>query len=401
MKYDFDEVIDRHNTFSMKWDCRGFHVTLGLTERFDEDTIPIHTADMDFRCAKPIQDALQKVVDHNIYGYTGTFLPGYGMCYYEAITGWFKRHHDWDIKPEEIIYINGTVEAIRQCICAFTEPGEGVMINRPIYTPFTSTILSTKRKVVNSPLINDGSGYYTVDFDDFERKAADANTKLFLLCNPHNPTGRIFTDEELRRMAEICRRHGVVIASDEIHGDLIRKESVFHPIAKVAGTKGIVSLTSLNKTFNIAGLQASNIVIQDPELFRIYRERASHITPNPFTVAATVAAYNEGQEWLDQVNEYLDGNIDFALDFFKKHMPKVKIRRPDGTYILWMDFRDTGLSPEEIHKRIYVQANVMLEGGPQFDPERGAGFERMCVPTRRSLLKEALERIAAQFTDVM
>lgn len=400
MKYNFDEVIDRHNTFSMKWDCRDFHVMLGLTDRFDEDTIPIHTADMDFRCAEPIRQALQKVVDHNIYGYTGTFPPGYGMRYYEAVMGWFDRHYGWKMSPEQIIYINGTVEAIRQCINAFTEPGDGVMINRPIYTPFTGTILQTKRTVVNSPLINDGTGYYTVDFDDFERKAALESTRLLLLCNPHNPTGRIFTDEELLRMAEICRRHHVVIAADEIHGDLIRKESVFHPIATVAGPEGIVSLTSLNKTFNIAGLQASNIVIQDEQLMKRYRAGASFITPNPFTAAATVAAYNEGQEWLDQVNEYLDGNIDFTLDFFARRMPKVKIRRPDGTYILWMDFRETGLTAEQIHRRIYVQANVMLEGGLQFDPERGAGFERMCVPTRRSLLSEALERIAAQFADV-
>ena len=400
MKYDFDEVIDRHGTYSLKWDCRDFHVKLGLTDRFDRDTIPVHTADMDFRCAEPIRLALRKVTDHTIYGYTGTFPPGFGMRYYEAIMGWFDRHYGWKIKPEEIIYINGTVEAIRQCILAFTEPGDGVMITRPVYTPFTSTILHTKRTVVNSPLQNDGEGYYTVDFDDFEAKAADEKTKLFLLCNPHNPTGRIFTDEELLKMAEICRRHNVIIAADEIHGDLIRRESVFHPIATVAGPEGIASLTSLNKTFNIAGLQASNIVIQDAELMQRYRAGASFITPNPFTVAATVAAYNEGQEWLDQVRDYLDGNIDFTLDFFRRNLPEVKIRRPDGTYILWMDFRGTGLSPEEVHKRIYVQANVMLEGGPAFDPERGAGFERMCVPTRRSLLRAALDRIGYQFNGV-
>lgn len=400
MKYDFDEVIDRHGTFSMKWDCRDFHVMLGLTERFDEDTIPIHTADMDFRCAKPIQEALQKVVDHNIYGYTGIFPPGYAQRYYDAVTGWFQRHYAWTIRPQEIIYINGTVEAIRQCIRVFTQPGEGVMINRPVYTPFTGTILQEKRTVVNSPLEDDGTGYYTFTFEDLERKAALPETKLLLLCNPQNPTGRIFTDQELLEVARICRKHNVVIAADEIHCDLIRKGQVFHPIATVAGPEGIVSMTSLNKTFNIAGLQASNIVIQDPALMERYQANADRITPNPFTVAATVAAYNEGEEWLSQVKDYLDDNIDFTLEFFAKHLPKVRIRKPDGTYILWMDFRGTGLSAEEIHKRIYVQANVMLEGGAQFDPERGAGFERMCVPTRRSLLKEALERIAAQFTDV-
>ena len=397
MKYNFDEVIDRHDTFSMKWDCPEFHINLGVTERFDSDTIPIHTADMDFRCAEPIRKALQKVVDHNIYGYTAAFPFGTGMKYYDAVTGWFSRRNSWEIKPEEIIYCNGTVEAIRNAIIALTSPGDGVMINRPIYTPFTSTIQRTGRTVVNSPLINN-DGYYTIDFDDFEQKAADEKTKLLLLCHPHNPTGRIWTDSELIKMADICRRHGVIIVADEIHGDLIRRGNVFRPIVTVAGPEGIITCTALNKTFNIAGLQATNIVIQDPALMERYRQGANMITPNPFTVAATIAAYNEGEEWLQQLNEYLDGNIDWVLDFLREKMPKVRCRRPEGTYIMWLDFRDYGLSAEEIHKRIYVDANVMLEGGKMFDPERGAGFERICVPTRRALLSEAMNRIAAQFS---
>ena len=398
MKYNFDEIIDRHDTFSMKWDCRELHVMLGITPRFDEDTIPIHTADMDFRCCEPIQRALRKVTDHNIYGYTGAFPFGTGMKYYDAICGWFKRRMDWDISPDQITYINGTMEAIRSCIEVFSEPGDGVLITRPVYTPFTGTILKTGRQVVNSPLINN-DGWYEIDFEDFERKAALESTKIFLLCNPHNPTGRIWSDEDLIRLADICRKNHVVIVADEIHGDLIRRESVFHPIAKVAGPEGIITCTALNKTFNIAGLQATNMVFQDKSLHEEYMKKANHITPNPFTAAATVAAYNEGEEWLEQLIDYLDGNIDFVINWFKEHMPKVKIHRPEGTYILWMDFRDYGLTAEEIRERIYVRANVMLESGNQFDPERGDGFERMCVPTRRSLLKKALERIEAQFPE--
>lgn len=398
MKYDFDEVIDRHGTYSMKWDCRELHVMLGITPRFDLDTIPVHTADMDFRCCKPIQDALMKVAEHNIYGYTNTTPFGTGMEYYNAIIGWFKRRMDWDITPDQIMYINGTMEAIRACIEAFSEKGDGILITRPVYTPFTGTILKTGRQVVNSPLINN-DGWYEIDFEDFEQKAALESTKVFLLCNPHNPTGRIFSDEELLRLADICRRHHVLIVADEIHGDLIRRESVFHPIAKVAGAEGIITCTALNKTFNIAGMQATNMVFQDPELMKQFRERSNFVCPHPFTVAATVAAYNEGEEWLDQLITYLDDNIDYVINFFKERMPKVKIHRPEGTYILWMDFRGYGLSAAEIRKRIYEDANVMLESGNQFDPERGDGFERMCVPTRRSLLKEALERIAAQFPE--
>ena len=178
----------------MKWDFPQFHVKFGVTERFDENTIPIHTADMDFRCAKPIQDAMMKVAEHNIYGYTAAFAEGVGMKYHEAIINWFKRRNGWEIKPEEIVYINGTVEAIRSAILSFSNEGDGIMITRPIYTPFTSTILATHRTVVNSPLVNaNNDGYYTIDFEDFEKKAADEKTKVFLLCSPHNPTGRIWT----------------------------------------------------------------------------------------------------------------------------------------------------------------------------------------------------------------
>lgn len=397
MKYDFDEVIERHGTFSMKWDYPEFLKTFGVTERFDSDTIPIHTADMDFRCAKPIQDAVMALAQHNIYGYTAAFTESCGMKYYDAVTGWFDRKYGWKIDPHEVIYVNGTIEALKIAIRTFTKPGEGVLINRPIYSPFSSSIEGLGRVVVNSPLKEEGAdGHYVVDYEDFEKKAADENTKMFILCHPHNPTGRIWTDEELKKMADICRRHGVIIASDEVHADLIRKDSVFHPLATVVGPEGVISCTALNKTFNLAGLQATNVIIQDKKLYDQYFPNA-FVVPNPFTVAATIAAYNEGEEWLEQVNAYLDDNIDWVLNFLHERMPKVRCYRPEGTYILWMDFRAYGLTAEEIHKKIYIDANVVLEGGLGFDPENGAGFERVCVPTRRSLLAEAFERIAKQF----
>lgn len=397
MHYNFDEVIERHGTFSMKWDYPEFLKKYGVTERFDADTIPIHTADMDFRCAKPIQDAVMQLAQHNIYGYTAAFNEGIGLKYYEAVTGWFKRKYDWSIAPEQMLYVNGTIEAIKIAIRTFSKPGDGVLINRPIYSPFTSSIEGAGRVVVNSPLKEVGqAGNYTVDFEDFERKAAEPHTKIFLLCSPHNPTGRIWTDEELLQMAQICRKHQVVIVADEIHGDLIRKDSVFHPIVKVAGPEGIVTCTAVNKTFNLAGLQATNVVIQDSALFAKFLPNC-FVVPNPFTVAAVIAAYNEGEQWLEQLKDYLDGNIDWVLQFLKERMPKVRCYRPAGTYILWLDFRAYGLTAEEIHKRIYVDANVVLEGGLMFDPENGAGFERVCVPTRRALLAEAFERIAQQF----
>jgi cysteine-S-conjugate beta-lyase len=396
LKYNFDEIIDRRGTFSLKWDYAEFLKTYGITERFDEDTIPVHTADMDFRCAQPISDALKKLAEHNIYGYTGVFPYGAGLKYYEAIIRWFQERRNWTIRPEEIVYVNGTVEAVKLAIQAFTEKGDGVLINRPIYSPFAMVIHNTGRVVVNSQLRNN-NGYYTVDFEDFEAKIADAKTKLFILCHPHNPTGRIWMDEELTRMAEVCKKHGVIIVADEIHGDLIRKGSEFHPLASVVDPCGIVTCTAVNKTFNLAGLHATNVVIQDPGLREKFIDSIGWVMPNPFTIAAVIAAYNEGEEWLAQLRDYLDGNIDWVLNFLEKRMPKVKCLRPEGTYIMWMDFSGYGLSAQEIHKKIYIDANVVLEGGAMFDPDHGDGFERICVPSPRAVIQEVFERIARQF----
>jgi cysteine-S-conjugate beta-lyase len=396
LKYNFDEVIDRTGTFSLKWDYAEFLKTYGITERFDEETIPVHIADMDFKCAQPISDALKRLTEHNIYGYTAVFPYGAGLKYYEAIIRWFKNRRNWTIQPQEIVYVNGTVEAAKLAIQAFTEKGDGILINRPIYSPFAMVIRKTGRVVVNSQLRHN-DGYYTIDFEDFEVKAADEKTRLFILCHPHNPTGRIWTDEELIRMTDICRKHGVIIVADEIHGDLIRKDLEFHPLASVAGPKGILTCTAVNKTFNLAGLHATNVVIQDPGLKTRFVDSIGWITPNPFTIAAVIAAYNEGAEWLEQLLEYLDRNIDWVLDFLKRKMPKVKCFRPEGTYIMWMDFREYGLSAKEVHRKIYIDANVVLEGGALFDPEHGDGFERICVPTRQAVLEEVFERIARQF----
>lgn len=399
MRYDFDEIIDRKGTFSMKWDCGGFLKNYGVTEHFDEDTIPLHSADMDFRCPQPISAAIKKLADHNIYGYTAVFPNGIGMTYYNAIIRWFREKRNWVIKPEEIIYVNGTVEAVELVIKAFTAKGDGVLLNRPIYSTFTKVIEGTGRVVVNSQLVNN-DGYYTIDFEDFEAKASNRNTKLFILCHPHNPSGRIWNDAELKKMAEICKKHDILIITDEIHGDLVRKGLEFHPLATVVDPCGIITCTAANKTFNLAGLQASNVVIQDPEIRAYFKESIGLITPNPVTLAAAIAAYNEGEEWLEQLRDYIDGNIDWVLEFLKTKMPRVKCLRPEGTYIMWLDFRGYGLSAKEIHRKIYIDANVVLEGGATFDPENGDGFERICVPTRRALLEEALERIALQFNDM-
>lgn len=382
----------------MKWDgpslMESFFPGIGECEK---EPLCVFTADMDFQCAESIREELQKIVDRNLYGYTG-LAPTAEVCkpYYDAVTGWFKRHYGWEIDPETIVYTPGTVNAVDIAIKTFSKEGEGVLINPPIYGPFAMSIEGAGRKVVRSPLINTG-GYYTVDFTGFEEKAKDPNTKIFILCSPHNPTGRIWTPEELRRMYGICTANGVVVVTDEIHGDLIRKGETFHPMATVVDGKNLVSCTAANKTFNLADLKTTNVVIRDPEMRAQYSKSLGFTFPNIFTIAATIGAYNGGQEWLDQVRNYLDGTIDWVLDFVKEKMPRVKIRRPEGTYVLWMDFRGYGLTPDEVNDRILKKAGVVLERGEMFDQELGAGFQRICVPTQRAVIQECFRRMEEVF----
>ena len=398
MTYDFDRPVDRRGTYSMKWDgpslMESFFPGIGECEK---EPLCVFTADMDFQCAESIREELQKIVDRNLYGYTG-LAPTAEVCkpYYDAVTGWFKRHYGWEIDPETIVYTPGTVNAVDIAIKTFSKEGEGVLINPPIYGPFAMSIEGAGRKVVRSPLINTG-GYYTVDFAGFEEKAKDPNTKIFILCSPHNPTGRIWTPEELRRMYGICTANGVVVVTDEIHGDLIRKGETFHPMATVVDGKNLVSCTAANKTFNLADLKTTNVVIRDPEMRAQYSKSLGFTFPNIFTIAATIGAYNGGQEWLDQVRDYLDGTIDWVLDFVKEKMPRVKIRRPEGTYVLWMDFRGSGLTPDEVNDRILKKAGVVLERGEMFDQELGAGFQRICVPTQRAVIQECFRRMEEVF----
>ncbi len=398
MTYDFDERIDRSGFLSSKWTDKQMWLDWHLVERVEADMVPFTTADMDFRCAKPIQDALRALVEHNIYGYAAPSLDN--SRYYQSIVDWFQRTRGWSFETDDIFWQNGTLEAVKHAVEAFSQPGDGILITTPGYYPFLDVIQAAGREIVTSPLVNDGNGYYTIDQKDLEEKTARADVKLFLFCNPNNPTGRIFSDDELRRMADICRKNRVIIVADEIHGDLIRKGAEFHPLAMVAGPQGILSCTALNKTFNLAGLQATNVIVQDPELKEPYGAALTKVlTINLFTAVATQAAYEGGAEWLDQLRDYLDGTIDWCMDFLRERLPRVKCRRPEGTYFLWMDLRDYGLSEEELLRRVCDGARSILEPGSWFDEEGGRGFLRMALPTPRTVVQEALERIAAQFPE--
>lgn len=395
MQYDFDTVTDRHGTGSAKWDAGKMLIPMGITPRSDEDTLPMFTADMDFPSPPSVRQEIQKVVDHNLYGYT-VVQPSINTAYFQAVCDWMQRRHNWQVQPQEIQYVDGTVTAVRYAVQAFSEPGDGVLINRPIYTPFTKLILGTGRQVVNSQLINT-DGYYTIDFEDFERKAALPTTRCFILCNPHNPTGRIWSDDDLRRMYDICTRNGVVVISDEVHADLIRCDQAYRPIGALVDGQNLVVCTAPNKTFNIAALKVTNVIIKNPRLRARYFRQTGLIFTSPVSIAACIGAYNGGEEWLEQLKRYLDDTFDWVLGFCREHLPKMRCVRPEGTYILWMDFRGYGLSAEAIREKIYVGANVALESGALFDPDQGAGFERICLAAPRSVVQQAFRRIARQF----
>ncbi|MEY9977360.1 MalY/PatB family protein [Lysinibacillus sp. RC79] len=395
MKYNFDEVVNRRNTYSLKWDGKDLIKTMGYTERYDFETIPLFTADMDLPVPQPLIDALHKTVDHRIFGYS--VFPD---AYFESIQHWFKKRHDWIIKREEIVYSPGTVHALNIAIKALTNPGEGIIIQRPVYPPFTAAIEGSGRVVRNNALKCDAEGYYTIDFEDFEAKAKEENTTMFILCSPHNPTGRVLTYEELKTLSDICAKNNVIIVADEIHGDLIRKKQKFIPIANVTNsTDHIITCTAINKTFNVAGLHCTNVIISNPEIRKIFSDTMGMQLPSPFTIAALIAVYNEGEEWLEQITEYIDDTIEYVKNFLAKKMPTVKVRIPEGTYVMWMDFSGYGLPAQEVHDRIYNKANVLLEDGHLFGIE-GEDFQRICIPSPRPLIKEALERIALEFQEI-
>ena len=395
MIYNFDEPVDRRGTYSVKWDGGEMIKEMGLTERYDEETIPLFTADMDLPAPQPVIDALYATVDHRIFGYS--IFP---EEYYNAIQNWFLRKHDWKILKEEIVYCPGTVLAVNKAVTAFTEAGDGIIIQRPSYPPFAGAVEGNERTLLNNPLKQDDDGKYQIDFDDFEEKAKLDTTKMFILCNPHNPTGRIFSDEDLLRLSDICKDNDVLLIADEIHGDIIRRDQSFSPVAAlVDDTEHIITLTAINKTFNVAGLHCSNIIITDPDKRETFKNELGMQMPSPFTIAALIAAYNEGDEWLEQLNDYLDETIEFTASFLKENMPKVDFHIPEGTYVMWLDFSGYDISPEAVHDRIYNKANVLLEDGGMFG-EEGADFQRICLPSPRPMIKEALERISSEFEDL-
>lgn len=378
MKYDFDKITDRRATNSYKWDSA------------PEGVLPMWVADMDFRTAPAIIDALQKRVAHGIFGYTR--VPD---AYYDAVTSWFSRRHGWDIDREWIIYTSGVVPAVSAVIKALTMPGDKVIVQTPVYNCFFSSIRNNGCEIVSNPLRRIGDTY-EMDFDNLERCAADPRAKVMLLCNPHNPAGRVWTPDELTRLGNICLRNGVTVVADEIHCELVYQGFKYTPFASLSDAflHRSVTCVSPSKAFNIAGLQIANIVAFDNDL-RSRIDKAININEvcdvNPFGVAATIAAYNEGEEWLNQLVDYLHGNYEAMAEFCRRELPEFPIARLEGTYLVWMDCSSFGMPSEALEHALLEDARLWLNAGTMYGAE-GEGYMRWNIACPRSVMLDGLNR---------
>ena len=381
MKYDFDEIIPRRHTNSYKWDSAA-----------DSDVLPLWVADMDFRTAPAITEALADRVGHGIFGYTR--VPDE---YYEAVCAWFKRRHGWAIEKEWMIYTSGVVPAVSAIIKALTVPGDKVLVQTPVYNCFFSSIRNNGCEVASNPLVYENHTY-RIDFEDLERKASDERVKVMLLCNPHNPAGRVWTREELMQIGKICLRHNVTVVSDEIHCELTYPGHAYTPFASLPETVTghAVTCISPSKSFNIAGLQIANIVAPDEEIRRRI-DKAININEvcdvNPFGVIATIAAYNESGAWLDALRKYLRENYGYLCRFFAEKLPQYPVLPLEGTYLVWTDCRASGLGSDALTLQLQAEQHLMVNSGTMYGPG-GEGFLRLNIACPRTLLADGLERMA-------
>lgn len=383
-KYNFDEIIDRKGSDCLKYD---FAVERGMPE----DVLPLWVADMDFRTAPCITERIQQDIALGIFGYTDS-----KDAYFRALADWYQTYFNWKTEKSWLVKTPGVVFAIAAAIQTLTKEGEGVMLQQPVYYPFSEVIKDSGRKLVNNELILK-DGRYEIDFADFEEKIVQENVRLFLLCSPHNPVGRVWTKEELQRVGDICLKHDVKIVSDEIHSDFVYPGYQHHILPTVDERFQDISIicTAPSKTFNLAGLQISNIFIPNPAIRKAFKRAMSAVgysQVNMLGLHACQAAYENGREWLEQLKLYLQSNLDFVKEYLEKNLPQIKLIEPEGTYLIWLDCRGLGLSEEELEDLMVHKAKLWLDSGAIFG-KAGEGFERINIACPQSTLKEALERL--------
>ena len=380
MKYNFDEIIPRRGTNSYKWDSAG-----------DADVLPMWVADMDFRTAPSVVEALKRRVEHGIFGYVR--VPD---AYYAAVTNWFARRHDWQIEKEWIIYTTGVVPALSAVIKALTAPGDKVMVQTPVYNCFFSSIRNNGCGMIANPLIY-RNGTYQIDFADLEQKAADPSVKVLLLCNPHNPAGRVWTKQELTRIGDICIRNNVWVVADEIHCELVFPGHTYIPFASISQEflMHSVTCTSPSKAFNLAGLQIANIISADTDI-RTKIDKAININEvcdvNPFGVEALMAAYNDGEEWLEELKQYLFANYNYLRVYFEEYLPEFPVATLEGTYLVWADCSVLNQSSDETVKTLLEKEKLWVNEGSLYG-EAGEGFIRINIACPRQQLIEGLNRL--------
>lgn len=388
---NLDKIYNYEDLYSQKWVFRK-EIT------GEADILPMWIADMDFETAPAIKRAIAKRADTGIYGYAE--VP---QVYDKAIIDWFAKRHHWKIEKEQIVQTPGVVSALTIGVHAFSEIGDAIIVLTPVYHPFFRLIRNSRRKILESRLIETDHGY-VVDFEDFEKKIIEHQPKVFILCNPHNPIGKVYTKNELQRLGEICLHHNVIIISDEIHCDIIFSENLHIPLASVSDeiAQNTVVCTALSKTFNIAGLQNSNIIIPNKDIRKKYTKTSAyfgypHISL--FPVAATIAGYTEGEAWLDEVLTYIEANRDYALDYIGTYLPQVHVHKPDGTYFLWLDFRDYGWTKEQLEDFLLHKAKVWFNQGYIYGSP-GEGFARANIACPREILEKALLQITEALSNL-
>ena len=390
MAYDFDKITDRKNTFAIKLD-------LASARNKPLDAIPLWVADMDFSTAPCVQSALKKVAEHGIFGYSRP-----DNRYYDALKNWFRIRHNFDFENEDVVNTPGVVFAIAAAIRAFTEKGDGVLIQKPVYYPFENAIKKNERRVVNNPLVYKNN-HYEIDFEDFEKKIIEEKVKLFIFCSPHNPGGRVWKKDELLKISQICLAHDVLVVADEIHSDIVftgNQHTVYANLSEEAAQNSIIC-TSPSKTFNLAGLQFSNIIVKNKKIRLALKneiDKSGYDEPNLMGIVAATAAYSDGTEWFDAAKEYIWQNVLFIEKYFAENCPKIKVVKPEGSYLVWLDFSAfTELSSQEISDRILNKAKVWLDDGTMFGSE-GEKFERINAASPRCVLQKAVEQISRAFS---
>ena len=386
MQYDFDTPIDRTHTWSIKHD---FKKENGKAD----DILPLWVADMDFRSPDSVVEALKKAVDHGIFGYSRA-----DESYFDAVAAWYQKRHHLTLQPEWMTCTPGIVFALSIAVRAFTQEGDAVLIQPPVYHPFSRAILRNKRTLVENPLVLK-DGHYEMDLEELEQKVLDEHVKLMILCNPHNPVGRVWTREELTALADICLRHHVYVISDEIHGDFVWQGHEQTPYASISEEACLHSMmcTAPSKTFNLAGMATSNLFIPDPEMRCKFRSELLDVgqeNMNRLGLFACRAAYEGGGEWLDQLIGYLAGNLALVRDFCKNRVPQIQLVEPEGTYLAWLDCRELGMTDDELMAFFSNEAKVWLDPGTH-SGEQGSGFMRFNLGSSRSVIAQALDQIEA------